>query len=355
MTKAITLTAAGATHVGRKRENNEDAWLITDLLRERGEITQGAPVEFSIDEGGVLLAVSDGMGGAKAGEVASALVVESLRRGLNDDGKAGEKPVDVAIKAAVERANREVWQAGHESEKRGMGATLTAVYLEGAVAHIAEVGDSRAYILRGERIRQITRDQSFAQMLLDAGVLKPDEVANYPMKNVVLQAMGQKESVSVEIGRLQLRRGDRLLLCSDGLSNKVAADEMKDILASGASLVECCNKLIALANERGGEDNITVVVAMLEGDGLERFIPTESVTQTLEVVQGFDTQKAPSSTQKKEPEFGEPNTDLVRMPAAPVEKKPGSTVLIISLVLALALAAVVTWMIMHHQSPPPVT
>ena len=348
--KSIKVTAAGATHVGRKRENNEDAWLITDLLRERGEVKQGDATEFAIDQGGVLLAVSDGMGGAKAGEVASALVVESLRRGLNDgDDKAAEKPVDQAIKAAVERANREVWQAGHEAEKRGMGATLTAVYLEGAVAHIAEVGDSRAYLLRGERIRQVTRDQSFAQMLLDAGVISPDEVANYPMKNVVLQAMGQKESVAVEIGRLQLRRGDRLLLCSDGLSNKVSADDMKEVLSSGASLVEACDKLIALANERGGEDNITVVIAMLEGDGLERFIPTESVTQTLEVVQGFDSQKAPSSTAKKpEPEFGEPSTDLVAAPK-PHPKSGGSAILAISLVLALALAGVVTWMILSHK------
>jgi hypothetical protein len=180
-----------------------------------------------------------------------------------------------------------------------MGATLTAVCVEGATAHIAEVGDSRAYIVRGGRIRQVTRDQSYAQLLLEAGVLKPEEVSTFPMRNVVLQAMGQRENVSVEIGRLGLRRGDRLLLCSDGLHGKVSDDEMRDVVLSDLTLDEQCKKLVKMANERGGEDNITVVIALLEGDGLPRFVENESVTQTLEVVSGFDPSAAQMAAEAK--------------------------------------------------------
>lgn len=292
--KTIKVTACGLTDVGRRREHNEDAWLVSDLLRDKSA-EPGKPIELRADERGVLLVVSDGMGGAKAGEVASAMVVESLSHGMEQIGaeKTG------AIKLAVERANRDVWEASADPSKKGMGATLTAVYVEGATAHIAEVGDSRAYIIRGGRIRQVTRDQSYAQLLLDAGVLKPEEVHTFPMKNVVLQAMGQRENVSVEIGRLALRRGDRLLLCSDGLHGKVSDEEMRQVVLSDAPLPEQCKKLVAMANERGGEDNITVVIAALEGEGLPRFVEKESVTQTLEVVSGFDPAAAQAAAEAK--------------------------------------------------------
>jgi len=292
--KTIKVTACGLSDVGRRREHNEDAWLVSDLLREKSA-EPGKPIELRADERGVLLVVSDGMGGAKAGEVASAMVVESISQGMEQIGteKTG------AIKLAVERANRDVWEASADPSKKGMGATLTAVYVEGATAHIAEVGDSRAYIIRGGRIRQVTRDQSYAQLLLDAGVLKPEEVHSFPMRNVVLQAMGQRENVSVEIGRLSLRRGDRLLLCSDGLHGKVSDEEMRAIVQSDAPLEEQCKKLVTLANERGGEDNITVVIAALDGEGLPRFVEKESVTQTLEVVSGFDPAAAQAAAEAK--------------------------------------------------------
>ncbi len=279
----ITVTAFGLTDMGKVRTNNEDAFLI-DVLAGAGSAP--APTElvtFEAGEHAVLLAVSDGMGGADAGEVASALVVESLRRAMSE-AEEGKLDRNAATKQAVERANREVWSAARAPGRRGMGATVTAVCLQGDHAHIAEVGDSRAYLLRNARIRQVTRDQSFVQYLVDAGALKPEEAATYPMKNVVLQAMGQGPDVQVALGRLQLRRGDKLLLCSDGLSGKLKGEEMLARVQQAPSLEDACRALVALANERGGEDNITVIVARVDGEGLRVPQDQETLTQTFEVL-----------------------------------------------------------------------
>jgi serine/threonine protein phosphatase PrpC len=145
--------------------------------------------------------------------------------------------------------------------RKGMGATLTAVFLHGDEAHVAEVGDSRAYLSRGGQLQQITHDQSYVQMLLDAGALKPEEANRSPLKHVILTAMGQDPNVRVEIGRLKVRAGDKVLLCSDGLSNEVSAAEMQLALAASRPPQETCRYLIDLANQRGGHDNVTVIVA----------------------------------------------------------------------------------------------
>ena len=216
----VSLKVFGATDVGKVRTNNEDAFLIADLnVKERPAFD--APKDLEVHDHGVLLAVSDGMGGEAAGEVASALVVESLHRALAGGaaGDEGDKARLARLEQAVLGANTAVFKASREqTDKSGMGATLTAVFVEGGFAHIAEVGDSRAYLIRGSRIRQMTRDQSFVQLLLESGVLSAEEAEKYPHKNVILQAMGQRAEVKVAIGKLELRRKDVLLLCSDGLS-----------------------------------------------------------------------------------------------------------------------------------------
>ena len=195
----VTVSAFGLSHPGRVRKNNEDAFLIAHLAEASEGAAPTEVVTFEAGESAVVLAVSDGMGGADAGEVASALVVQSLREAM----MSAQGSWDEATRQAVERANRDVWAAAKEPGKKGMGATVTAVCVHGNLAHIAEVGDSRAYLLRNGRIRQITRDQSFVQFLVDSGALKPEEAAKYPLKNVVLQAMGQKEDVQVALGRLE--------------------------------------------------------------------------------------------------------------------------------------------------------
>src|SRR5689334_13121134 len=158
----VRLKVFGATDVGRVRSNNEDTFVVADLNRDSPTTIKDEITEFDVRERGILMAVCDGMGGEQAGEVASALVVESLRRELagalsekNTDKKVEAKERIAQIERAVTRANVDVWQAASAPDKAGMGATLTAVFVEAGFAHIAEVGDSRAYLIRSGRIRQM--------------------------------------------------------------------------------------------------------------------------------------------------------------------------------------------------------
>ncbi len=278
----IHLTVYGQTDTGLVRRSNEDAFAIADLtgdtlLHERQIGT------FEVGQRGVLLAVSDGVGGQAAGEVASALVVESLRRSM---GKGAEGPQDTLLEKAAQRANREVWEAAHHPGRHGMGATLTAMFIHGAVAHIAEVGDSRAYLLRNGNILQVTRDQSYVQLLLDAGAISPQQARASEISNVILQAMGLAPDVTVAMGRLELRDRDAFILCSDGLSNKASAEELRELVATSPQLDVACSRMIDLARERGGEDNITAVVCGIGGD-LPKPVATERLSQALHVVQAF--------------------------------------------------------------------
>jgi serine/threonine protein phosphatase PrpC len=320
----VRLKVFGATDVGRVRSNNEDTFVVADLNRDSPTVLKEDIAEFDVREAGILMAVSDGMGGEQAGEVASALVVESLRRELAGDKK--DKKVDgkerlAQIERAVTKANVEVWQAASAPDKAGMGATLTAVFVEGGAAHIAEVGDSRAYLIRSGRIRQMTRDQSFVQLLLESGVISESEAANYPHRNVILQAMGQRPEVTVAIGKLELRRGDVLILCSDGLSNKLQAEEMRELVAKHADLKLATKKMIELANDRGGEDNITIVAALAFGEDLPPPMRAETVTQTFEVLQDYapPPSKPPPATNGDKPMVD--TKDEKKEPAAEAKKE----------------------------------
>jgi serine/threonine protein phosphatase PrpC len=281
---AVKVLVCAKTDVGRARTTNEDACSVTEL--ETGTLidAEGEDRTVSLGQKGVLLAVSDGMGGHQAGEVASALVLESLQRELAQDAKG---PLHKHLEDAVHRANRRVHNAARSADRHGMGATLTAVFIRGTEAFIAEVGDSRGYILRNGRLRQVTRDQSMVQMLVDQGVMTSQEAKKAPGKNVILQAVGLNPDVRVAIGRLELRRGDRLLLCSDGVTNQINDDELREILTKSPPR-EACETMIALANERGGDDNETVIVADVLGEDLNEPVEFESVTSTFEVLQAFE-------------------------------------------------------------------
>jgi serine/threonine protein phosphatase PrpC len=165
-----------------------------------------------------------------------------------------------------------------------MGATLVAVVVHRALAHIACVGDSRVYLIRENAIHQLTKDQSYVEVLIEAGVISREQAMTSPYRNVILQAMGKAESVRVALVRVAMRRGDVFLLCSDGLSNKVTDEEMRELVALGPSLETVCSRLIALANERGGEDNITVALAEVAGLDVATVSPAESVEETIVVV-----------------------------------------------------------------------
>ena len=278
----VGLQVYGRTDVGRVRQNNEDAFVIVDLMASLPIHGMPQPIELEVGERGVLLAVSDGMGGAQAGEVASAMALHSLRRGLSE---AEHASAEAALTASVERANQNVWEAAASANRAGMGATLTVVFLHGKRAYVAEVGDSRAYVLRGTRLIQLTRDQSCVQLMLDAGTLTREEAENFEYKNVIMQAIGTKPNVVVALNRFTLRRGDRLLLCSDGLSGAVTDEEIRSTIAASSTLDAACTQLIELANHRGGADNVTVILAEMRGEGLPAFSGEERVS--LETVQAF--------------------------------------------------------------------
>jgi len=265
-----------------RRPSNEDAFLLVDLdAPDKAIACAGEPID--IDGRRMLLAVSDGMGGAAAGGVASSLALSTLARSLQAHG---ERPLERQLEAAVLAANARVLQAASVDQQHGMGATLTAVVIASNTAWIAEVGDSRAYLLRGGRLRQLTRDQSYVQMLVDIGAMDESTARVSPQRNVILQAVGTQPSLQVALGRLDLRRGDRLLLCSDGLSNEVGDDELATLLSSQAPDV-ACDHAVARANEHGGRDNVTVIVAVVEGDAVPLSPPNETITGTHRVIQDY--------------------------------------------------------------------
>src|SRR3989442_44657 len=208
---SVHLSVAVRTDRGRARRKNEDAWVVADLTEGNVLDPRSPDGRIDVGERGVLLAVSDGMGGHAAGEVASALVVETLTSTLS---------TPLPVKDAVQQANARVREAAHD-DRDGMGATLTALLVEGTTATIAEVGDSRAYLIRAGEIVQLTHDQSYTQLLLDAGIIRPDQVEESPMRNVLLQAIGDPKPVNAEIAKLELRDRDCLVICSDGLTNEV--------------------------------------------------------------------------------------------------------------------------------------
>jgi serine/threonine protein phosphatase PrpC len=309
----VKMIVSALTDVGRARTTNEDAFAVSDLASGSRIEAHGADQTVDVRERGVLLALSDGMGGHQAGEVASALVLDSLQAALQAEDKG---VIHEQLEAAVQRANESVLDAAQTANRRGMGATLTAVFIRGQEAYIAEVGDSRAYLLRNNRLRQITRDQSLIQLLVDHGVMTREEARRSPSKNVILQAVGLSPDVRVAIARLELRRGDRFLLCSDGVTNAVNDDELRQIM-TGSDPRAACQTMIALANDRGGDDNQTAIVADLTGEGLEQPDEFETVTSTYEVLKAYE------ATVDGKPITGRAVQQVAGAPGVMPETKPG--------------------------------
>ncbi len=260
---AIAVSVACLTDKGQRRAANEDAFIVADL-EETGFKTSGHDLaRHQIGARGLLLAVADGMGGAKAGEVASRLAVEQLVRSLGAPSQ-NEMPAD-RLRGGLKLANRAIRQASDENlDYSGMGSTMTAALVSGGQAIIGQVGDSRGYLIRGNEVRQITKDQSFAQALIDAGELTEEQGAHSPERHLILQALGGRDEIEPKIGTVALMRGDHLLLCTDYLARKVRAADMLDIIRTAETLSGACVRLVALANERGGEDNITVLLARFD-------------------------------------------------------------------------------------------
>ena len=254
----MKLSAYGKSDIGLHRTKNEDGFVIRDLTRET-TCEPAVVVEQPVGSRGVLFAVCDGIGGHHAGEIASSLALETLETEMQKLSNACPRPE--LFKKAVEVVNRRVWnEASLHPKLSGMGTTLTAALICQERVLIAHVGDSRAYFARDGHVEQITKDQSIAGQLVASGAMTEKQARETPFRHVLLEAIGRKEKVEIALDGIDLVFGDTLLLCSDGLSGKVAITDLAGHLA-GDDLKVCGDALVALANERGGEDNITVVIA----------------------------------------------------------------------------------------------
>jgi PPM family protein phosphatase len=265
------------TDVGQIREHNEDNFLVADLTRKARGILE-ANRSLVVGPHGSLFAVCDGMGGAAAGEIASQLAVDILYERMVDglDGLPALTRDELArrLVRAIEAAGLRIFQeAKVDRTRRGMGTTVTAAALVDGHLFFAQVGDSRGYLLRQGQLVQLTRDQSLVNQLIEAGQLTEEEAETFEHNNIILQALGTADTVQVDLTYCELQRGDVLMLCSDGLSGMVRFDEIREVMRSTSEPVDACKLLIERANQAGGHDNITVVVACFDGEGLQPAAP----------------------------------------------------------------------------------
>ncbi len=275
----------GMTDTGMVRGHNEDNFLIADLSARntgvRPEVTHHRVEHF-----GSLFMVADGMGGGAAGEVASQMAVSHVYHQFSEELRTLphlDKNIFVQkLKKAVEYANGAIFQESRNNpEFKGMGTTTSAAGLLKGSLFIAQVGDSRAYLVRNKTIKQITKDQSLVNKLLDAGLITEEEAENHENKNVILQALGVNEKVEVIVSTIDLRLNDTLIICSDGLSGLVKAEEISQVVQSAPSQEDACRTLIGMANQRGGHDNITVIIARFDGEALPPAQPQDTIEYRL--------------------------------------------------------------------------
>lgn len=248
----MKIEAYGLSDVGKKRSRNEDSFLVNDELN--------------------LYVVADGMGGHSGGEFASRLAVSTMDEVLqtiNSDPDATvisgvnseETEFGDRLKYAIEVAGQKIFdQSLYDPELKGMGTTITTVLIDGDVAYIANVGDSRVYLARGNEIKQLTNDHSLVSEQMRAGLLSAHDAKKHSMKNIITRSVGYQEEVEIDLLKQKLGVGDVLLLCSDGLTNQVDDQEILATIQKSSDIPSTCRTLVDMANAHGGDDNITVVL-----------------------------------------------------------------------------------------------
>ena len=239
----------GLTDPGCVRPQNQDVYQIEKL-----------------DSSTYLCVVCDGMGGAKSGNVASSLAADVFVQEVHRNWKHGldDSRIDQILRSAVKLANFTVFdQAQQFEEFNGMGTTLVAALVHGRKATVIHVGDSRAYAITRDGIRQLTRDHSVVQMMLERGELTPEQARTYPGKNLITRAIGTEGLIQSDLTHLTLERGDSLLLCSDGLSNTMDEQEILFEVVHGVNKQYCCQRLLDIAKNRGAPDNVTSVFILV--------------------------------------------------------------------------------------------
>jgi len=265
----IKITVFGKTDVGLIREHNEDNFLLANVDTGLRTSSPEEVLQFKLGPKGVIFLVCDGMGGAAAGEVASTMAVESISIDMETSAAATRERYARSLRRSIENANDKIHvQSRINQNERGMGTTCTAAGLVDRTLIIGQIGDSRCYVLRAGKLVQVTKDQSLAWQLIEAGAMTVEEAKSFEHANIILQALGVQEKVDVVLSHVPLCRGDVVLLSSDGLHGPVADEEMRDLLLSEPDPQKACEALIAMALDREGPDNVTVVVARFNGDGL---------------------------------------------------------------------------------------
>lgn len=263
----MKLAFAGASDVGRVREENQDSIFVPDDLP-----TEGNPALFFL---------ADGMGGRKGGSIASQTAIAVLREYFTN-GPAAELPT--ALNEGVQKASMAIFQKSEEeTQLRGMGTTIVALAVQNGQAVVANVGDSRAYLFRGGRLRQITEDHSLVAQQVREGVLSPQEAKTSPMRNLITKAAGAIPDVEPDVFREHLEEGDILLMCSDGLHGPVEDAQIAKVLSSRQPLAEQVQELLKRANKAGGPDNISVILVRVDNEATtgEMATPTGDLTEKL--------------------------------------------------------------------------
>jgi protein phosphatase len=295
---------AVASDTGRRRRRNEDNYVL-------------APPLF---------AVADGMGGAQAGEVASRLAASALEGG-DSDGLDGPERID----ALIQEANRRIYdRASTDPAASGMGTTMTVALVEGMTVAIGHVGDSRAYLVRGEQMEQLTEDHSLVNELLKSGRLSEEEAHVHPQRSVITRAVGTDPDVDVDGFTIEAEEGDVFLLCSDGLTDMVADEEILELVhANRDDLDKAVKSLVTAANRGGGEDNITAVAFRISAEAPASLEDTAAMPA---LTMGGDEPDEQTREQVQEPEPAVPAADARRV-----------RLVLLGLILLLIVAGLVIW------------
>ena len=272
---AVKFTFGASSHQGKVREDNEDHYVVTRRRKERFVLDSNLPAEFqeTFHDDAFVMAVADGMGGQAFGKLASMMALR-VGMGLGTDeikwstkiNEAEAQELKEKIEAFMRLIDHEInSQMENHRELVGMGTTLTVAYTVGKHAFIAHVGDSRAYLMRGHSLSQLTRDHTIANELLDAGMISRDTRHFRRLSHMLSNCLGGPgEGVSVESHWITLEDGDRLLICSDGLTDMVAEDEIKQVLLEYLDCQQATDALVASALDHGGKDNVTVIVGQFQ-------------------------------------------------------------------------------------------
>jgi PPM family protein phosphatase len=288
---------AGRTDVGRQRTANEDSLVVSPPL----------------------FAVADGMGGAKAGEVASAVAVKAV-----EEARESTEPAEAQLAGIVRDANRRIYElAVADESRRGMGTTLTLAKVHEDEVSLAHVGDSRAYRMRDGDLSQLTRDHSLVAELERSGQITAEAAEHHPQRSIITRALGPEPEVEVDTYTLAGRAGDVFLICSDGLTSMISDDEVGSIVRSASSLEEAANALVLAANQSGGKDNITVILFRLgEEEAAAVAQPTEPLPSDEDTIAGGLTAADIGAAASDPPDADAPDATVAHRPAERIAPPP---------------------------------